>query len=471
MPDYLVTDPATGQRIKMTGPAPPSEALIRLALAQVKPLPSHVQQTADPLQAMQKAQTIGPARVGERYQDDLNPSLVGIARKVLGGAQRPASVAAEDPYGIGAWLKGAGPMPTPIAAEIQAFHGSPHDFEKFLSEKIGTGEGAQAYGHGLYFAENPKVAQEYARNLSGPVPTRLIVDGQELGFPAAAEKAFGKDTASAIHNISGIQNNSDAWDGVATKLREAGHSVDIRHGRTYEVSIKADPDQFLDWDKPLSQQPKTVQDFADKQLGNVQPVKVKDGWYSVTRVGKDGVGRVMWQDIQEASPEAAMERFKQWRDSMSGQQIYRDAHEQQIYTGKPEPAKAKEIQVTDAMKEAGIPGIKYLDQGSRTGLLQDAVPEITHVPLEQPYQGYKGDWAAHLYSKAGLAGEKGTSLAGERFPTKEAAQRWVDQQLKGTSNYVVFDDQLIDILKKYAVAGAVGGSLASLGQPPAEEQK
>jgi hypothetical protein len=33
MPDYLVTDPATGQRIKMTGPAPPSEALIRLALA------------------------------------------------------------------------------------------------------------------------------------------------------------------------------------------------------------------------------------------------------------------------------------------------------------------------------------------------------------------------------------------------------------------------------------------------------
>jgi hypothetical protein len=43
MPDYLVTDPATGQRIKMTGPAPPSEALIRLALAQVKPLASHDQ--------------------------------------------------------------------------------------------------------------------------------------------------------------------------------------------------------------------------------------------------------------------------------------------------------------------------------------------------------------------------------------------------------------------------------------------
>jgi GNAT superfamily N-acetyltransferase len=31
---------------------------------------------------------------------------------------------------------------------IRAYHGSPHDFERFDSSKIGTGEGAQAYGHG-----------------------------------------------------------------------------------------------------------------------------------------------------------------------------------------------------------------------------------------------------------------------------------------------------------------------------------
>ena len=39
------------------------------------------------------------------------------------------------------------------AAEgITAYHGSPHTFDKFSMDKIGTGEGAQAYGHGLYFA-------------------------------------------------------------------------------------------------------------------------------------------------------------------------------------------------------------------------------------------------------------------------------------------------------------------------------
>ena len=45
-----------------------------------------------------------------------------------------------------------------IKQGIKAYHSSPHDFEKFDASKIGTGEGAQVYGHGLYFAENPTVS-------------------------------------------------------------------------------------------------------------------------------------------------------------------------------------------------------------------------------------------------------------------------------------------------------------------------
>ena len=41
---------------------------------------------------------------------------------------------------------------------IKAYHSSPHDFDRFDLSKIGTGEGAQVYGHGLYFAENPAVS-------------------------------------------------------------------------------------------------------------------------------------------------------------------------------------------------------------------------------------------------------------------------------------------------------------------------
>jgi ADP-Ribosyltransferase in polyvalent proteins len=45
-------------------------------------------------------------------------------------------------------------------------HGTPHDFDKFQLEKIGTGEGNQAFGWGLYFTESNKIAKQYAEKLS-----------------------------------------------------------------------------------------------------------------------------------------------------------------------------------------------------------------------------------------------------------------------------------------------------------------
>jgi hypothetical protein len=46
------------------------------------------------------------------------------------------------------------------------YHGSPHKFDKFDASKIGTGEGAQAYGHGVYLADAEDVAKGYAKKLS-----------------------------------------------------------------------------------------------------------------------------------------------------------------------------------------------------------------------------------------------------------------------------------------------------------------
>jgi hypothetical protein len=45
-------------------------------------------------------------------------------------------------------------------------HGTPHDFTKFQLEKIGTGEGQQAFGYGLYFTDGSKIAEQYAKKLS-----------------------------------------------------------------------------------------------------------------------------------------------------------------------------------------------------------------------------------------------------------------------------------------------------------------
>ena len=48
-----------------------------------------------------------------------------------------------------------------VTFSIAALHASPHSFRKFDTAFMGKGEGAQAYGWGLYFAENPKVNRSY----------------------------------------------------------------------------------------------------------------------------------------------------------------------------------------------------------------------------------------------------------------------------------------------------------------------
>src|SRR5512139_3976851 len=93
---------------------------------------------------------------------------------------------------------GAPAMSNAAGMGIRAYHGSPYDFNKFDLSKIGTGEGAQAYGHGLYFAENPNVAQVYHDSLGG---SALEVGGKKItptrGSPEDIALAHLEDAFSA----------------------------------------------------------------------------------------------------------------------------------------------------------------------------------------------------------------------------------------------------------------------------------
>mgnify|MGYP000081260380 CR=1 FL=1 len=75
---------------------------------------------------------------------------------------------------------------------IRAYHGSPHDFDRFLMDKIGTGEGAQAYGHGLYLADHPEVAKGYSA-IADQNPTAQQYLRMWGGDKVKAEAAFLKD--------------------------------------------------------------------------------------------------------------------------------------------------------------------------------------------------------------------------------------------------------------------------------------
>jgi hypothetical protein len=177
------------------------------------------------------------------------------------------------------------------APGIRVFHGSPHDFDKFSMDKIGTGEGAQAYGHGLYFAENEGVASAYRSKLSKGFHDGMIsIDGEpQFVAPggggarpdivrrlAKEMRLYATDNPGRDLVADGFLDETLDNIGRAMRADDEGLSFisDLKKrniqfnpdGALYETRINASPDEFLDWDKPLSEQPAKVQEALQKTM-------------------------------------------------------------------------------------------------------------------------------------------------------------------------------------------------------------
>lgn len=283
-----------------------------------------------------------------------------------------------------------------IADAIEAWHGSPHDFEAFDLGAIGSGEGTQSFGHGLYFAENPAVAgtYRYAR-VDLPADVKVALDSVgRLGFGTRKE---------AMVAIRAHSDWADRWDVDPARSPEEAAAVETinrfvksRSYSLYRVRIAADREHFLDWDKPLSEQSTRVK-AALRRLGVPE---------NSTLSGKD-----LLHELESRAVDLSPEEME-----------YREMLGHPIDASVRNPPGGSEI-----LREAGIPGIKYLDQGSR------------------------GDWeirenAKGYYVQQRLAQGVGGRVSDEYFRSRDAAQEWLD--LNRTRNYVLFDDKLVNILEK-----------------------
>ena len=251
----------------------------------------------------------------------------------------------------------------PESKYIRAYHGSPHDFDKFDASKIDTGEGAQAYGHGLYFAGSEDVARSYRDSLKHmvPVPVPEELDGQLM-------QVIGE-----IGQLSGQRGKvvGSEWDVIQKQLDEKHNLlIDLQHrwreaaknpGRMYEVEISHPEDALLDWDRPLRSQGRLVSERLAPFRTDTYDLSPGGTDYETGATALHRIADAFDSDMSEAAA---------------------------------------------ALFKSGIPGIRYLDHGSRS--------------------------------------------AG-----------------KGTRNYVMFpgtEDQ-IRILRKYAVPGAIGAGAGMQDQP------
>ena len=171
-------------------------------------------------------------------------------------------------------LTAAGVLPfLPAASQvrkgIKAYHGSPHSFDRFSTEQIGTGEGAQQYGRGLYFAENEKVAKEYRDQLT---PRDLDYEDWLMGKYKNAERnqdyarmemyerAMLNQTPQDFKDLAADVDYDDDYRELAAEVGKEIEEYGPNLGRMYEVNIDVEPDELLQWDIPISQQSEKVQD-------------------------------------------------------------------------------------------------------------------------------------------------------------------------------------------------------------------
>jgi len=264
-----------------------------------------------------------------------------------------------------------------MAGAIKASHGSPHAFEKFDFSKIGTGEGAQAYGHGGYFGQgfDSPVAKKYAEELAN-------ID-QNTGYSTAhlnaqhQVKRFGNDPEWAAEVVSGTMRNFDPKDpqyaslADTLKLIQSGDYAKplATEGNLYNVELKwpdaakeaADPlgeHHLLDWDAPYEQQPQNIQDLFAQTHESV--VNKRTGIRESLR--------------QKFAAQGKVAPIREQMSPITGQQLY-DQIASELNSRK---------LASKYIDQQGIPGIRYLDQGSRSAgtgssnyvMFDDRFPEI-----------------------------------------------------------------------------------------------
>ena len=244
-----------------------------------------------------------------------------------------------------------------LLSPLTVFHGSPHKFSKFDASKIGTGEGAQAYGHGIYLAESPDVAKGYqlATSKDRFVTRDGFFDPSQLEHINVRAIVRTGDLDQAIEKARKYALPDDDYPETAAKAaRDLAklESLKASGGITPNTGVfyKADlPDEeiakMLDWDKPLSQQP----EFVRKAL---------------TKIARDD--EQIMKLFQELGPNAPANQAY----AALTQQAVRGKKYEGMRAGIPEAEAVPSLSYGQAaasrqLREAGIPGIRYLDQGSR----------------------------------------------------------------------------------------------------------
>ena len=315
-----------------------------------------------------------------------------------------------------------------------AFHGTPHVLAqepgfphgRFRLDRVGTGQGAASYGHGIYFGEAEGTGDSYRAELANDQPsTRIFANGIPLIDVFGGNNIRASDVGATLErnglNLDKAIANADtdqvryALEGLRKSEYFTKPAVITRQkpGSLYRLDIPDDVlPKLLDWDRPLRDQSATVQNaigrFESRLMAHLNRIDHMEA--ELFRVGRL-TGAQIYQRLSQMLARAA--------------EVEKRTAEDRRY----EPDRRDDQSASEYLASIGIPGNRYLDQGSRT-------PNVADEQLRKLFAKH-GDVAkavdefmSHIYQSPKEAAKMRADLIA-KFPHE-------------TYNYVIWDQKVLD---------------------------
>lgn len=358
-----------------------------------------------------------------------------------------------------------------------AYHGSPYKFDRFTLEKIGSGEGAQAYGWGLYFAGDKSVGEYYRQKLSNNDIITIQNNNGDIVYEGDIRKA-PDGYVEAFKVISRHGNKSESH----FKYVNLIDNEDVYFGQYAEIENKLNV-----LEKERRSYPSVITDRTEEQKARINEID-EEAFSLGNKLVKIEINKKTLEAIRETVN--GKYTFKQ----QDGGQLYRVDIPDDGYLLWDRPLSKQPENVRQIINKAfnnppeGFDRYEwkkaFVDAEYLPGAVENALGGMSTYYAISKLLG--GDKKASLYLKElGLSGIKfldgnsrgitkwnvisknaeGYEINAATFPTKAEADAHrakmeekgytvtVDEPKEGNYNYVIFDDAAIQILETYYQMG------------------
>jgi hypothetical protein len=358
-----------------------------------------------------------------------------------------------------------------------AFHGTPFRFDEFSLEHLGKGEGAQAFGWGLYFAEKKDIADWYRENLRRKAHKgadtlfkgqntrdlknrRLRIRLNDIAFQLetfphrgfeAAKNAKISDLNELIAEEKTLlkedESRPDKW---LTELNEAKSVIESSaradfkreggtpKGATLKVELPGD-EQILNWEKPLSEQSEAVKKAAREFVEPPEPITREEIDNIIQEINNTDIDEFFIEGIERdiASINGFINKI-----TVDGELDTDIVSSSEFNTGQ-----QNIFRLQGTLRDIG-----HEDLGSKVSSINNSLTAMK-FPLDFQVR-IEEETGKDLYQRLV-----------EEFGSDKAASQWLSERgIKGhkfwdgssrnragakTFNFVIYDDEVIDIVETF----------------------